>query len=156
MPFLANIHLSLLKAYQERIEGSLDAFDALSGILGVGASVVPGDVASGPSRGGGGEMTKGTEGTNKLLKALLSSRSVKDAVRDWGVDLVFLETQEYLIMHPPNHPFLPGSDEFARGTAELFDKVQAAYESLYRRSMGMIVDVVVREVGDALNAWFGE
>ena len=40
--------------------------------------------------GSANDMTKGTEGVGKLVKALLSARWVEKALSDWGNELVCL------------------------------------------------------------------
>ena len=72
--------------YHTRISESLDAFETLSSFL---ARAVPGALTGQALHGQSSKkMTSGVEGTQRLVKAFLSTRYMISAMSLWGEDPV--------------------------------------------------------------------
>lgn len=88
-PFLSQLQLPLLKSYHDRISASLDAFETLASTF---ARAVPGALA-GHTRDNGvamdpGKMTNGVGGLQRLAKAWISGEWLRQAMEEWGDELV--------------------------------------------------------------------
>lgn len=95
LQFLSEIQLPLLRAYQQRITRSLDAFESLSSAF---ARAIPGGIDSSTGMPlGDQDMVRGLRGLSRLLKALLSATHVHEALRQWQDTSFFLEMSNDLL-----------------------------------------------------------
>lgn len=94
LPFLLTVQFPILATYQTRISGSLDAFETLSSAF---VRAVPGAL-SGNTRSGINfdqrALTSGKIGVERLVKALLSSDWVGEAMRKWADGIVSYSTSK--------------------------------------------------------------
>ncbi|XAO24018.1 hypothetical protein I312_102808 [Cryptococcus bacillisporus CA1280] len=162
LPFLLTVQFPILTTYQARISGSLDAFESLSSAF---ARVVPGAL-SGNTRSGINidqrALTSGKIGVERLVKALLSSDWVAEAMRKWADGIFFVELSNDLqnstalkwkIQSDPLVPQsikAPTATDTSYQSASVFDVLIGQYEQLSRRAEDMIVKLVTVEVENEL------
>ncbi|KIR53163.1 hypothetical protein I315_04199 [Cryptococcus gattii Ru294] len=162
LPFLLTVQFPILTTYRARISGSLDAFESLSSAF---ARVVPGAL-SGNTRSGINidqrALTSGKIGVERLVKALLSSDWVAEAMRKWADRIFFVELSNDLqnstalkwkIQSDPLVPQsikAPTATDTSYQSASVFDVLIGQYEQLSRRAEDMIVKLVTVEVENEL------
>ncbi|AAW41871.2 hypothetical protein CNBB3130 [Cryptococcus deneoformans B-3501A] len=162
LPFLLTVQFPILATYQTRISGSLDAFETLSSAF---VRAVPGAL-SGNTRSGINfdqrALTSGKIGVERLVKALLSSDWVGEAMRKWADGIFFVELSNDLhnstalkwkIQSDPLVPQsikAPTAADTSYQTASIFDVLIGQYEQLSRRAEDMIVKLVTVEVENEL------
>ncbi|OXM81277.1 hypothetical protein C364_01141 [Cryptococcus neoformans Bt63] len=162
LPFLLTIQFPILATYQARISGSLDAFETLSSAF---VRAVPGAL-SGNTRTGINfdqrTLTSGKIGVERLVKALLSSDWVGEAMRKWADGIFFVELSNDLqnstalkwkIQSDPLVPQsikAPTAADTSYQSASVFDVLIGQYEQLSRRAEDMIVKLVTVEVENEL------
>lgn len=83
--FLIHVQLPILELYHSRVSSSLDAFETLSSAL---VRAVPGALGVEGPKTDTRKLTGGVEGSQRLCKALLSSRYIENAMRTWGEEVV--------------------------------------------------------------------
>ncbi|KIJ68701.1 hypothetical protein HYDPIDRAFT_173364 [Hydnomerulius pinastri MD-312] len=160
--FLIHVQLPVLESYHCRISSSLDAFETLSSAL---VRAVPGALGvEGPKKDTRG-LTGGIEGSQRLCKALLSSRYVENAMESWGEEVFFLELwaeinrRASLRIRAESHPSLPEPntrphDEKATPEGTIFEELVAQYAKLSSRAEDMLVQQICGECESALKPHF--
>ncbi|KAH7104497.1 TIP-1 family-domain-containing protein [Auriculariales sp. MPI-PUGE-AT-0066] len=150
--FLLHIQLPLLDEYLQRISRSLDSFAQLASSL---AAVVPGGL-SGQVDYNAKKLTSGVEGSTRLVKAMLSARTIEAALKAWAEDAFFLDLWAEMGKQPAlqalaeSHPLLPNQVDVENST--VFDRMIEGYTELCTRAEDMLVRQVVRDIEDDLHA----
>ncbi|KAK9464866.1 TIP-1 family-domain-containing protein [Lipomyces arxii] len=147
--FLMDIQIAILDSYHNRISASLDAFENLS------SSIVR--AVSGVAEEERKKMVYGFAGIERLCRAYGSANTIRDALRDWGDDLFFLELYDELnrlasknkksgeeIWHIGAN--LPNVNE---DDGTIFDEIISAYDALRDRTEKLIIKHLQREVQKA-------
>lgn len=78
--FLLDIQVALLDGYHHRIAASLDAFESLTSTIGKAMSGVHDEDRK--------KMVDGLAGIERLCRAYGSAYTIRDALKDWGEDIV--------------------------------------------------------------------
>lgn len=161
--FLISVQLPALEWYHGRISSSLDAFETLSSAF---LRAVPGSL--GVSLGRQEEatikvdsrrLTTGTDGLQRLCKALLSAKYIEMAMAGWGEEMFFLElwaeinkrvslksqAQETTVLPDPN---LENGEDAPQDT--IFEELITQYSKLVSRAEDMIVQQAAGEVESGL------
>ncbi|CAE7218412.1 unnamed protein product [Rhizoctonia solani] len=161
--FLITVQVPILEAYYGRISSSLDAFETLSSSF---VRAVPGALAGQIGAGvDTRKLTSGHEGLQRLLKAYASASAVKNAMREWGDSIFFLELwteineRSALRAKVDAHPSLPhttpaSTAEEVHGT--LFDELISQYDSVVTRAEDMMIRHICSEVEGELKAYFAK
>ncbi|EGO27463.1 hypothetical protein SERLADRAFT_360180 [Serpula lacrymans var. lacrymans S7.9] len=159
--FLTSIQLPVIESYYTRISKSLDAFEVLSSVLGV-SGLVPGALDSTGGNSGareGEQQDSGLEGTQRLIKALVSARYIQDALEGWGEDIFFLELWEEIChraqakgdRHTTDDRKVEDETRLPEGT--IFEELLVEYAMLVERAENMIERQICGEVEGAISAY---
>ena len=96
--FITRIQLPILRLYAQRLTRSLESFESLSSAF---ARHIPGGISMADASGVVGlssenDMVRGLRGLGRLLKAFLSAGFVRDTLRRWTEQGLFVEISQSL------------------------------------------------------------
>ncbi|KDN49481.1 hypothetical protein RSAG8_02183, partial [Rhizoctonia solani AG-8 WAC10335] len=164
--FLITVQVPILEAYYGRISSSLDAFETLSSSF---VRAVPGALAGQVGAGvDTRKLTSGHEGLQRLLKAYASASAIKNAMREWGDSIFFLELwteineRSALRAKVDAHPSLPqttpaSTAEEVHGTLLVVSSdLISQYVSIVTRAEDMMIRHVCSEVEGELKGYFAK
>ncbi|GAB7352150.1 hypothetical protein MBLNU459_g2638t2 [Dothideomycetes sp. NU459] len=160
--FLIDIQIAIFDRFHQRLHESLEAY--LTRTSTVARTV------HGVSRDDQADLT-GVKGLDRLCRVFGSAEYLEKAMRDWSDDVFFLELWEELQYRASAKVPIKGdlrmseiasktSSSIGGGTAEdddlqgaLFDETAASYQRLRLRSEGIISDMLIHNVRDALRPY---